>query len=295
MLKRRRTYGAGFGVLFALLTSAAPDARQVTTGTIVGTVTDSNGIVPGATVTIREVNRGTSDTFVTDASGSYTAPFLTPGTYTVEVSVAGFKKWVARRRHPPGQPARARRRHARGRRHRRNHHGRRVGAAAPDRFVRSRHGHRGAGDQGAAAERPQLRGPGLPDARDHARPGGREPVGRQHLQPARRVELQRARPSGQRQRLADRRHRQQRVHVQHRDHRALGRAGARVQGALRRVLGRVRPRRRRRLGRRPSRAATSSTARCSSTCATTRSTRGTSSCARSRCRTAACRSIRSRR
>ena len=82
-----------FGVLFAILTSAAPDARQVTTGTIVGTVSDSNGIVPGATVTIREVNRGTSDTFVTDATGSYTAPFLTPGTYTVEVSVAGFKKW----------------------------------------------------------------------------------------------------------------------------------------------------------------------------------------------------------
>ena len=93
MLKRRRTYGAGFGVLFAMLTSAAPDARQVTTGAIVGTVSDSNGIVPGATVTIREVNRGTSDTFVTDASGSYTAPFLTPGTYTVEASVAGFKKW----------------------------------------------------------------------------------------------------------------------------------------------------------------------------------------------------------
>ena len=59
MLKRRRTYGAGFVVLFAMLTSAAPDARQVTTGTIVGTVSDSNGIVPGATVTIREVNRGT--------------------------------------------------------------------------------------------------------------------------------------------------------------------------------------------------------------------------------------------
>ena len=120
MLKRRRTYGAGFVVLFAMLTSAAPDARQVTTGAIVGTVSDSNGIVPGATVTIREVNRGTSDTFVTDTTGSYTAPFLTPGTYTVEASVAGFKKWSRAGVDSPGQSASARRHHARSRRHRRD-------------------------------------------------------------------------------------------------------------------------------------------------------------------------------
>ena len=62
-------------------------AAQVTTGTIVGTVTDSNGVVPGANVVIHEVNRGTSNTFVTDGAGSYTAPFLTPGTYRVEVNV----------------------------------------------------------------------------------------------------------------------------------------------------------------------------------------------------------------
>ena len=69
-----------------------------------------------------------------------------------------------------------------------------------------------------------------------------------HLQPARRLELQRARLPGQRQRLAGRRHRQQRVHVQHRDRAADGRVGARVQGADRHLLRRVRPRRGRRLG-----------------------------------------------
>jgi hypothetical protein len=67
---------------------------QVTTGTIVGTVTDSGGVVPGAIVTIRNVNRGTTTTFNTDESGAYTAPFLVPGTYAVEVEMAGFKKWV---------------------------------------------------------------------------------------------------------------------------------------------------------------------------------------------------------
>jgi hypothetical protein len=87
--------------LFAVLASAAtwavlaaPAAAQVTTGTIIGTVTDQGGVVPGANVSIIEVNRGTSDTFVTDSAGSYTAPFLTPGTYRVEVNVSGFKKWV---------------------------------------------------------------------------------------------------------------------------------------------------------------------------------------------------------
>ena len=88
-------------VLFAAVVSAAlasvwtaPIAAQVTTGTIVGTVTDPNGVVPGATVVIHEVNRGTSDTVVSDATGSYTAPFLTPGTYRIEINVSGFKKWV---------------------------------------------------------------------------------------------------------------------------------------------------------------------------------------------------------
>ena len=83
-------------VLSAVIASVwtAPIAAQVTTGTIVGTVTDSNGVVPGANVVIHEVNRGTSATFVTDGAGSYTAPFLTPGTYRVEVNVSGFKKWV---------------------------------------------------------------------------------------------------------------------------------------------------------------------------------------------------------
>src|SRR5262245_36957324 len=69
-------------------------SAQVTTGTIIGTVADANGVVPGATVTIRDVNKGTTSTYVTDSAGIYTAPFLVPGTYAVEVNVQGFKKSV---------------------------------------------------------------------------------------------------------------------------------------------------------------------------------------------------------
>src|SRR5262245_44714012 len=78
----------------AIVCGGSPAAAQVTTGTIVGTVTDASGVVPGATVTVREVNKGTTTTFVTDAAGNYTAPFLVPGTYAVEVNVQGFKKAV---------------------------------------------------------------------------------------------------------------------------------------------------------------------------------------------------------
>lgn len=40
-------------------------------GTIVGTVTDSiGGVLPGATVTIKDAGKNTSTTVVTDADGS---------------------------------------------------------------------------------------------------------------------------------------------------------------------------------------------------------------------------------
>ena len=75
------------GVLLVLLTFlSSVSSAQVATGSIVGTVSDSTGqVVPGAQVTIREVNRNTTTTLVTDGSGVYTAPFLVPGTYEVQV------------------------------------------------------------------------------------------------------------------------------------------------------------------------------------------------------------------
>ena len=56
--------------LFLLLFSPCAIEAQVTTGAIVGTVGDVNGVVPGATVTIRETGKNTAATFVTDSTGS---------------------------------------------------------------------------------------------------------------------------------------------------------------------------------------------------------------------------------
>ena len=73
-------------LVFALTASA-----QILTGTIQGTVQDSNGaVVPGANVVIKFNETNSSRTLVTDEQGFFTAPQLTPGVYTVTVSKQGF-------------------------------------------------------------------------------------------------------------------------------------------------------------------------------------------------------------
>jgi len=78
-----------------VLVSASNLLAQVTTGTILGTVRDSSGaVVSGATVTITETGKDTWQKYVTDETGSYNAPFLIPGTYSITVEMIGFKKHV---------------------------------------------------------------------------------------------------------------------------------------------------------------------------------------------------------
>jgi hypothetical protein len=61
-------------------------------GTIRGGVYDTTrGTIAGATVTITDVDRGTTRTLRTDVSGQFVAPSLTPGTYTVRAEAAGFQ------------------------------------------------------------------------------------------------------------------------------------------------------------------------------------------------------------
>ena len=79
------------------LLAGAPGEAQVTAGTIVGSVKDEQGAaVPGANVTITEVNKGTVGTYTTDADGSFQVPFLIPGTYDVAIELTGFRKHTHR-------------------------------------------------------------------------------------------------------------------------------------------------------------------------------------------------------
>jgi len=79
--------------LFALLVLVAGNVTaQTFRGTILGTVTDSSGgTVPGATVTIKNVDTGLTRTLTTSDDGSYSAPELPIGNYSVTVEKPGFK------------------------------------------------------------------------------------------------------------------------------------------------------------------------------------------------------------
>ncbi len=72
---------------------AAGASAQITTGTVTGTVKDAQGgVIPGATVTLVSETKGTkSAPVVTNATGDYTFPNVTPDTYTVEITMEGFK------------------------------------------------------------------------------------------------------------------------------------------------------------------------------------------------------------
>jgi Carboxypeptidase regulatory-like domain len=68
---------------------------QAVKGTLLGTVTDGSGaVVPGAGVTITEVNTGISRSTETNASGYYVFANLETGTYRVAVEMPGFRKAV---------------------------------------------------------------------------------------------------------------------------------------------------------------------------------------------------------
>ena len=65
---------------------------QVPTGTIVGTVTDPQGlVVVKAKVSITNKDTGASRVVETKSDGSYTAPSLPPGNYLVRAEAPGFK------------------------------------------------------------------------------------------------------------------------------------------------------------------------------------------------------------
>ena len=80
-----------FGFIVVLL-YCLPLLPQTTTGRILGTITDQSGAaLPRATVTILDVQRGTTRALFTDETGVYLAPDLIPGTYKVRAEAEGFK------------------------------------------------------------------------------------------------------------------------------------------------------------------------------------------------------------
>ena len=98
--------------LFFLITGSIALMGQQTTGSIVGTVTDSQGaVVNTAAVRATNVDTGFSRSASANGYGEYRIDYLPVGKYTVEVTAPGFERFRA-------EKCRARRRPDAGSEHR---------------------------------------------------------------------------------------------------------------------------------------------------------------------------------
>src|SRR2546422_208731 len=82
-------------LLMCLLLGGHLVYAQVTTGTISGVVQDATGaVIPGVTVTAKNLGTGIARTITTDEGGRYAAPNLTLGDYEVQAELPGFQTEV---------------------------------------------------------------------------------------------------------------------------------------------------------------------------------------------------------
>jgi protocatechuate 3,4-dioxygenase beta subunit len=76
--------------MFLIFSVGYASSQTMTSGTVIGTVTDSTGAaIPGATVTITQSSTGTVRTTKTNESGQYRFPFLMPSEYVVSAEATG--------------------------------------------------------------------------------------------------------------------------------------------------------------------------------------------------------------
>src|SRR5881628_1457630 len=90
---KRRMTSCLFSTTVVVLLFSFALLAQGNFGRILGSVKDSTGaVIPGATVSIIDKDRGLARTLTTEEAGLYNAPNLIPGTYTVRAQLPGFKR-----------------------------------------------------------------------------------------------------------------------------------------------------------------------------------------------------------
>src|SRR6185369_7319186 len=83
----------GIGLALLLLPGASLQA-QVTSGSVSGTVLDSQGaIIPGAKITLVDELQATTRSMSSSSEGIFYFTPVLPSTYTVVIESAGFKKF----------------------------------------------------------------------------------------------------------------------------------------------------------------------------------------------------------
>ena len=77
----------------ALLTASGAWGQASSVGTLTGTVTDATGaVISGADISAKDEATGATLTTRSGADGTFTIASMKPGTYTVSVTMSGFKK-----------------------------------------------------------------------------------------------------------------------------------------------------------------------------------------------------------
>jgi hypothetical protein len=80
-------------IVFFLFCGAA--SAQETRATLTGRVVDPSGaVIPGAQITVVQLETGTATNAISNKAGEYTVPFLAPGTYEIRVTASGFQRYI---------------------------------------------------------------------------------------------------------------------------------------------------------------------------------------------------------
>src|SRR6266571_2607531 len=88
-------WAIAFALGFIVAVPGHASAQTVTSGSVVGTVTDQSGaVVPAASVELKEVATGAVRRGETNTGGQYTFTTIPPGIYTVTVIAKGFRQGV---------------------------------------------------------------------------------------------------------------------------------------------------------------------------------------------------------
>lgn len=90
-INRTRTLSPGLLAPLLALFVATSALAQVVNGTISGTVTDPSGaVISGANVLVHNDDTGVQRKLTTSGAGTFTAPTIPIGTYTITIDAAGF-------------------------------------------------------------------------------------------------------------------------------------------------------------------------------------------------------------
>jgi Carboxypeptidase regulatory-like domain/TonB-dependent Receptor Plug Domain len=87
--------GIVVAILVMIVFASNAGAQSLTLGSIAGRVVDPAGaVVPGATVNLKSLDTGETQTATTSGEGTYRFNLLKPGKYEISVAVSGFAKTV---------------------------------------------------------------------------------------------------------------------------------------------------------------------------------------------------------